>query len=149
MRKQFERHATVQLERVVAVVVIVALLLVDRHRFGGEKAHRARLRPQAHLEPVRARVPALTAARVTRSVHAASASSARSVGLANAHRRIDKEPAVGAAREQPVDKVDRGLNSRSRNHEITPGGDKTFGGNEREARAKRKAAPLTCTDGRL
>ena len=40
VRKQFERHATVQLERVVAVVVIVALLLVDRHRFGGEKAHR-------------------------------------------------------------------------------------------------------------
>ena len=121
VRKQFERHTTVQLERVVAVVVIVALLLVDRHRFGGEKAHRARLRPQAHLEPVRARVPALTAARVTRSVHAASASSARSVSLANAHRRIDEEPAVGAAGERPVDKVDRGLAPRGRNHEIAPG----------------------------
>ena len=121
VRKQFERHATVQLERVVAVVVIVALLLVDRHRFGGEKAHRARLRPQAHLEPVRARVPALTAARVARSVHAASAASARSVDLANAHRRLDEQPAVRAARERPVDKGDRGLDPRGRNHEIAPG----------------------------
>ena len=149
MREQLERYAAVELERVVVVVAAAAVLLMERHRFGGEEAHRARLRPQAHLEPVRARVPALTAARVTRSVHAASASSARSVSLANAHRRIDEEPAVGAAGERPVDKVDRGLNSRSRNHEITPGGDKTFGGNECEARAKRTAAPLTCTDGRL